>query len=83
MGVTIQAAAVSIGTCHQSRDRSAIGSGYYLITRNRAANRRYGDLRPRMINHHFVPAHFSANNMHKDLTGALKLGEKYASRCRS
>jgi 3-hydroxyisobutyrate dehydrogenase-like beta-hydroxyacid dehydrogenase len=32
---------------------------------------------PRMINHHFVPAHFSANNMYKDLTGALKLGEKY------
>jgi 3-hydroxyisobutyrate dehydrogenase-like beta-hydroxyacid dehydrogenase len=32
---------------------------------------------PRMINHHFVPAHFSANNMLKDLTGALKLGEKY------
>jgi 3-hydroxyisobutyrate dehydrogenase-like beta-hydroxyacid dehydrogenase len=32
---------------------------------------------PRMINHNFVPAHFSTNNMLKDLTGTLKLGEKY------
>ncbi|MEW6334568.1 MAG: NAD(P)-dependent oxidoreductase [Thermodesulfobacteriota bacterium] len=32
---------------------------------------------PRMIQHHFYPPHFSTNNMHKDLTGALKLAEKY------
>jgi 2-hydroxy-3-oxopropionate reductase len=32
---------------------------------------------PRMIQHHFFPPHFSANNMHKDLSGALKLAEKY------
>ena len=30
---------------------------------------------PRMIQHDFSP-HFSVNNMHKDLTGALKLGEE-------
>jgi len=34
---------------------------------------------PRMIQHHFYPPHFSANNMHKDLTGALKLAEKYGA----
>ena len=32
---------------------------------------------PRMIQHNFYPPHFSANNMHKDLSGALKLAEKY------
>lgn len=32
---------------------------------------------PRMIQHNFFPPHFSTNNMHKDLTGALKLAEKY------
>lgn len=32
---------------------------------------------PRMIRHHFSPAHFSANNMDKDLTGALRLAEKF------
>lgn len=32
---------------------------------------------PRMLQHNFVPAHFSANNMDKDLTGALRLAEKY------
>ena len=32
---------------------------------------------PRMLAHNFVPAHFSANNMDKDLTGALRLAEKY------
>lgn len=31
---------------------------------------------PRMIQHNFFPAHFSTNNMHKDLTGAMKLAEK-------
>jgi 3-hydroxyisobutyrate dehydrogenase-like beta-hydroxyacid dehydrogenase len=30
---------------------------------------------PRMIKHDFSP-HFSANNMHKDLSGALKLAEE-------
>jgi 3-hydroxyisobutyrate dehydrogenase-like beta-hydroxyacid dehydrogenase len=30
---------------------------------------------PRMIKHDFSP-HFSVNNMHKDLSGALKLGEE-------
>ncbi|MGZ8229945.1 MAG: NAD(P)-dependent oxidoreductase [Burkholderiales bacterium] len=32
---------------------------------------------PRMIQHNFYPPHFSTNNMHKDLSGALKLAEKY------
>jgi len=32
---------------------------------------------PRMLQHNFLPAHFSANNMDKDLTGALRLAEKY------
>jgi 3-hydroxyisobutyrate dehydrogenase-like beta-hydroxyacid dehydrogenase len=32
---------------------------------------------PRMINHNFFPPHFSAANMHKDLTGALLLAEKH------
>lgn len=32
---------------------------------------------PRMIQHHFYPPHFSTNNMHKDLSGALKLAEKF------
>ncbi|MDH5536818.1 MAG: NAD(P)-dependent oxidoreductase [Betaproteobacteria bacterium] len=32
---------------------------------------------PRMIQHNFYPPHFSANNMHKDLSGALKLAEKH------
>jgi 3-hydroxyisobutyrate dehydrogenase-like beta-hydroxyacid dehydrogenase len=32
---------------------------------------------PRMITHNFAPAHFSTNNMYKDLSGALTLGEKY------
>lgn len=32
---------------------------------------------PRMIQHNFYPPHFSANNMHKDLSGALRLAEKY------
>ena len=32
---------------------------------------------PRMIQHHFYPPHFSTNNMHKDLSGALRLAEKY------
>lgn len=31
---------------------------------------------PRMIQHNFFPAHFSTNNMHKDLTGAMKLAER-------
>ena len=31
---------------------------------------------PRMIEHNFFPPHFSANNMHKDLTGAIRLAEK-------
>lgn len=31
---------------------------------------------PRMIAHNFFPPHFSANNMHKDLTGAIRLAEK-------
>jgi len=30
----------------------------------------------RMIEHNFFPPHFSANNMHKDLTGAIRLAEK-------
>ena len=32
---------------------------------------------PRMIDHHFVPPHFSAANMDKDLTGALRLAERH------
>ncbi len=32
---------------------------------------------PRMINHNFFPPHFSAANMHKDLSGALALADKY------
>jgi 3-hydroxyisobutyrate dehydrogenase-like beta-hydroxyacid dehydrogenase len=32
---------------------------------------------PRMVNHNFFPPHFSASNMDKDLTGALRLAEKY------
>ncbi len=32
---------------------------------------------PRMIQHNFFPPHFSANNMYKDLSGALKLAEQY------
>lgn len=32
---------------------------------------------PRMIQHNFYPPHFSTNNMHKDLSGALKLAEKF------
>lgn len=32
---------------------------------------------PRMIQHNFYPPHFSADNMHKDLSGALKLAEKH------
>jgi 3-hydroxyisobutyrate dehydrogenase-like beta-hydroxyacid dehydrogenase len=32
---------------------------------------------PRMINHNFYPPHFSASNMHKDLSGALLLAEKH------
>jgi putative dehydrogenase len=32
---------------------------------------------PRMIQHNFYPPHFSTNNMHKDLSSALKLAEKY------
>jgi len=32
---------------------------------------------PRMIQHNFFPAHFSTNNMHKDLTGAIRLAEKH------
>ncbi len=32
---------------------------------------------PRMIQHNFFPVHFSANNMYKDLSGALKLAEQY------
>jgi len=31
---------------------------------------------PRMAEHNFFPPHFSANNMHKDLTGAIRLAEK-------
>lgn len=32
---------------------------------------------PRMIQHNFYPPHFSADNMHKDLSGALKLAEQH------
>ncbi len=32
---------------------------------------------PRMISHNFFPPHFSANNMDKDLTGAMQLAEKH------
>ena len=32
---------------------------------------------PRMIAQNFFPPHFSTNNMDKDLTGAIRLGEKY------
>lgn len=32
---------------------------------------------PRMITHNFFPPHFSANNMDKDLTGAMRLAEKH------
>jgi 3-hydroxyisobutyrate dehydrogenase-like beta-hydroxyacid dehydrogenase len=32
---------------------------------------------PRMIAQNFFPPHFSTNNMDKDLTGAMRLGEKY------
>ena len=32
---------------------------------------------PRMIKRNFFPPHFSANNMDKDLTGAIRLAEKY------
>jgi 3-hydroxyisobutyrate dehydrogenase-like beta-hydroxyacid dehydrogenase len=32
---------------------------------------------PRMVAHHFFPPHFSAANMDKDLTGALRLAEKH------
>jgi 3-hydroxyisobutyrate dehydrogenase-like beta-hydroxyacid dehydrogenase len=32
---------------------------------------------PRMMQHNFYPPHFSTNNMHKDLSSALKLAEKY------
>jgi len=32
---------------------------------------------PRMIKRNFFPPHFSANNMDKDLTGAMRLAEKY------
>lgn len=31
---------------------------------------------PRMIDHHFVPPHFSAANMDKDLTGVIRLAER-------
>jgi len=31
---------------------------------------------PRMIEQNFFPPHFSANNMNKDLTGAIRLAEK-------
>lgn len=31
---------------------------------------------PRMIKRNFFPPHFSAKNMHKDLTGAIRLAEK-------
>lgn len=34
---------------------------------------------PRMIQHNFFPVHFSANNMYKDLSGALKLAEQYGA----
>lgn len=32
---------------------------------------------PRMIKRNFFPPHFSANNMYKDLTGAMRLAEQY------
>lgn len=32
---------------------------------------------PRMIARGFFPPHFSANNMHKDLTGAIRLAEQH------
>ena len=32
---------------------------------------------PRMIGRNFFPPHFSTNNMDKDLTGVIRLGEKY------
>ena len=32
---------------------------------------------PRMIARNFFPPHFSTNNMDKDLTGAIRLAEKY------
>jgi len=32
---------------------------------------------PRMISRAFFPPHFSTNNMHKDLTGAIRLAEKF------
>jgi 3-hydroxyisobutyrate dehydrogenase-like beta-hydroxyacid dehydrogenase len=32
---------------------------------------------PRMVTHNFFPPHFSAANMDKDLTGALRLAEKH------
>ena len=32
---------------------------------------------PRMIAQNFFPPHFSTNNMDKDLTGAIRLGEKH------
>ncbi len=32
---------------------------------------------PRMMQHNFYPPHFSTDNMHKDLSGALKLAEKF------
>ena len=32
---------------------------------------------PRMIKRNFFPPHFSANNMYKDLTGAMRLAEQF------
>lgn len=32
---------------------------------------------PRMATHNFFPPHFSTDNMHKDLTGAVRLAEKF------
>ncbi|MDP2242097.1 MAG: NAD(P)-dependent oxidoreductase [Burkholderiales bacterium] len=32
---------------------------------------------PRMMQHNFYPPHFSTDNMHKDLSGALRLAEKF------
>ncbi len=77
MGVAIQAAAESLVLAAKANINPQLVIDITSLPGTGPQTGAMATRGPRMIQHNFFPAHFSTNNMHKDLTGALKLAEKY------
>lgn len=77
MGVAIQAAAESLVLAAKANINPQLVIDITSLPGTGPQTGAMATRGPRMLQHNFFPAHFSTNNMHKDLTGALKLAEKY------